>query len=153
MKRKLIVGLMVAVLATLLLGCGDEEVDVTPPVISDITVSNFIEGKTVYNSAEINVTITWTTDEPTKGYLKYRCPRDGDDGVSPIDGWDLKYTDESTFHRVVLEDLPCKLCWFHVIAHDASGNIATSEEMSVTTPAPPPHLIRPIGPIEGEGDC
>jgi len=144
MKRKLIVGLVIAVLAVLLLGCDSEEVDVTPPVISDITVSNITEGKTVYNITECSATITWTTDEPAKGYLKYRCPGDGGEGISQM-VWDLKYTDESTFHRVVLEELPSgKLCRFQVIAHDASGNIATSEEMSFTTWERPLVPKRPV---------
>jgi len=127
MKRKLIVGLVVVVLAALLLGCDSEEVDKTPPVISDITVSNVTES---------SATITWTTDEPARGYLVYKCAFVSDTGAMSMLG--RKETDESTFHRVVLEEKSskgssAKLLWFQVSAHDASGNIATSEEMSFCT--------------------
>jgi hypothetical protein len=139
MKRKLVVGLMIAILPALLPGCGGEEVDVTPPVISDITVSNITE-----NSAAI----TWTTDEPAKGYLEYQCAFVAHMGSMSKLGH--KETDESTFHRVVLEEkssssTTAKLMWFQISAHDASGNIATTEEMSFTAP---PHPF-----CEGEGDC
>jgi len=117
-QKRVIVGLVVAILAALLLSC-DSEVDVTPPVISEIMVSNIAE-----NSA----TITWSTDEPTRGYLRYGCSFDGMSLLS------FKYSDESTFHIVVLDELrPDEHYWFEVTATDASWNTATAEEGSFRT--------------------
>ena len=122
MKRKLIVGLMIAVLATLLLGCDSEEVvevDVTAPVISDIIVSNITES---------SATITWTTDEPARGNVRWMRSGAGV-GVSFFED-----TEESTSHSVILEGLkPDTVYCFRVIAKDASGNKATSEDRCFTT--------------------
>ena len=125
-ERKLIVGLVIAILAALLPSCGGEEVDVTPPVISEIMASNVTES---------SATITWSTDEPAKGYVRYGCSFVSDTGS--MSSLACKETDESTFHRVVLEEkssssTTAKLMWFRISAHDASGNIATTEEMSFT---------------------
>ena len=136
--RQLAIASIIIILTVLLAGCGGEEVDNTPPVISDITVSNVTES---------SATITWTTDEPAKGYLKYQCAFVGHMGSMSM--WGCKETDESTFHRVVLDETrsstTAKLMWFQISAHDACGNIATTEEMSFTAP---PHPF-----CEEEGDC
>jgi len=117
-QKRVIVGLVVAILAALLLSC-DSEVDVTPPVISEIMVSNIAE-----NSA----TITWSTDEPTRGYLRYGCSFDGMSRLS------FEYSDESTSHIVVLDELrPDEHYWFEVTATDASWNTATAEKGSFRT--------------------
>jgi len=118
-QKRVVVGLMIAILAALPPSCGGEEVDETPPVIFDITVSNITES---------SATITWTTDEPVEGAVLTYHQKNTHTLLPP------KYSDKSTFHIAVLEELrPDKHYWFQVSTADASGNTAISEKRSFRT--------------------
>jgi hypothetical protein len=93
--------------------------DVTPPVISDILVTDI---------SETAATVTWTTDEPSDSQVEY--------------GWTLAYGSETPLdaeqvldHGVDLSDLsPGRLYHYRVRSADGSGNAAYSEDQTFQTP-------------------
>lgn len=125
MNRKLIVGLVIAILATLLPSCGGEEVeevDVTPPVISQVSVSEITETTAI---------ITWATDEPADSVVYYVRR------IHPPAH--LYVSDENlvTSHSISLSELATGATYnYWVRSKDASGNEVESEVMSFTTLEP-----------------
>ncbi len=93
--------------------------DTTPPVISNIQVSNITES---------SATITWTTDKNSDSFVEYSTTPGFTQGE--VQG---KF-ELVTSHSVTLVGLqPNTTYYFKVRSTDASGNTATSLEQSFTT--------------------
>ncbi len=101
--------------------------DTTPPVISDMNVTNLTStGSTV--SAEI----TWSTDEPATSQVSYGTSA-GYGTLQPSQ----TDTDLLNDHHVILNGLPPRATiHYKVISRDAAGNENSSGDATFTTPAP-----------------
>ncbi len=101
--------------------------DTTPPVISDVNVSN-ISSSAMGGSAEI----TWKTDEPATSQVSY--------GTSAGYGTLQPSQTDTTlakFHDVILYGLaPRTTFHYKVVSRDADGNERSSPDATFVTPAP-----------------
>jgi len=98
--------------------------DTTPPVLSNVKVTNVTSG----GSAEI----TWNTDEPATSQVSYGTTA-GYGTLQP------SQTDTQlvTFHDVILNGLaPQTTFHYKVISRDADGNEKSSADAIFTTPVP-----------------
>ncbi|HUD02796.1 MAG TPA: M10 family metallopeptidase C-terminal domain-containing protein [Candidatus Paceibacterota bacterium] len=92
--------------------------DVTPPVISAIASSSV--------SSTVQ-TITWTTDEPATSQINY--------GTTASYGSASSSAALTTSHAITLTGLAGSTVYhFQIQSADSSGNIATSNDQSFTTP-------------------
>ncbi len=97
------------------------EVDVSGPVISEVSVS------ATYSKA----TITWKTDEPATGQVEYG-PTFAFNGISPLDGSFLKN------HSVEIPWLRSDSIYqFKIASRDASGNVTYTTSATFHTDALP----------------
>jgi peroxiredoxin len=101
--------------------------DTTPPVISDVNISN-ISSSAMGGSAEI----TWKTDEPATSQVSY--------GTSAGYGTLQPSQTDTTlakFHDVILYGLaPRTTFHYKVVSRDADGNERSSPDATFVTPAP-----------------
>jgi len=98
--------------------------DTTPPVISNVKVTNV----TSTGSAEI----TWNTDEPATSQVSYGTSA-GYGTLQPSQ----TDTTLTTFHDVILNGLaPQTTFHYKVISRDESGNEKSSADDNFTTPVP-----------------
>jgi peroxiredoxin len=96
--------------------------DKTPPTISGLGVSNITEASAI---------ITWLTNEPATGQVKYQ--KTGEvSSTTPLD------TNLTTTHTVTLTKLDSGTSYnFSIISKDAAGNEATADQTFTTlTPIP-----------------
>jgi len=94
-----------------------QSTDPTPPVISDVLVSDITES---------SVTITWTTDEPATSNAEFRSKTTVYivEGSSPLD----------TSHSITLDTLRSDTTFsYKVISQDASNNESESDDYAFTT--------------------
>ncbi|MDD5647876.1 MAG: redoxin domain-containing protein [Dehalococcoidia bacterium] len=98
--------------------------DTTPPVLSNVKVSNL----TSSGSAEI----TWNTDEPATSQVSYGTSA-GYGTLQPSQ----TDTQLTTFHDVILNGLaPQTTFHYKVISRDAAGNEKSSADATFATPVP-----------------
>lgn len=106
------------------LGTASVTADKTPPSISGASSANITESSAI---------ITWVTDEPATGQVKY-IKDGGNTSTTPMD------SNLSTTHSVMLTNLDSDTTYsFNVISRDASGNEATStanQTFTTLTPIP-----------------
>ncbi len=94
--------------------------DTTPPVISDVSVSDVTDDSAV---------ISWITDEPSTSQVEYWVTTSS---LSPLD------PSLVTSHSVTLTDLTPEATYhYKVKSADATGNLAVSDEYTFTTLAAP----------------
>ncbi len=104
--------------------------DTTPPVISDVSVSDV---------SDDSVVIRWTTDEPSTSQVEY-----WPGSLSNLD------TTLVTSHSVTLTDLTSETTYhYKTRSVDASDNLAISDEYTFTTSAAAPTNWALIGGIIG----
>ncbi|MDI6808847.1 MAG: MBL fold metallo-hydrolase [Candidatus Eisenbacteria bacterium] len=103
-------------------------VDVTPPVISDVSAGSI--------GVDYS-TVTWTTDEPATSQVEY--------GVTTSYGQQSLYNGTLlTNHAVSLSDLsPGTLYHYRVKSQDALANLAVSGDYTFTTGSAPPDTYEP----------
>jgi hypothetical protein len=101
-------------------GGGGGGSDTSPPRFSDITVSDI---------SKTSATISWSTHEKSDSQVEYwASPRQ----YSPLDETLVRS------HVVQLTDLnPATTYSYRVMSHDAAGNLAVSDEYTLTTPGTP----------------
>jgi peroxiredoxin/RNA polymerase subunit RPABC4/transcription elongation factor Spt4/xanthosine utilization system XapX-like protein len=98
--------------------------DTTPPVLSNVRVTNVTSG----GSAEI----TWNTDEPATSQVSFGTTASY--GTLQPSQTDTQLT---TFHDVILNGLaPQTTFHYKVISRDADGNEKSSADDTFTTPVP-----------------
>jgi uncharacterized protein (UPF0333 family) len=114
-------GLAIALLFVLAsTGCGNNDNDTTPPVITDVKVTDI---------SETSATIIWTTDEPATSYVE--CGQATDAGTITGTSGNKR---QVTVHRIKLEELgPAATYNYQVRSKDKHGNEATSEWFTFTT--------------------
>ncbi|MBI2208021.1 fibronectin type III domain-containing protein [Candidatus Woesearchaeota archaeon] len=111
-------------------------IDATPPVISSVTATGITSS---------SATIPWNTGEPATSQIEY--------------GLTISYgtlTSEVmtlvTSHSVTLTGLTAgTLYHYRVKSKDASGNLATSDDFTFTTPPPTSQIIKPTGIFSSSG--
>jgi hypothetical protein len=109
---------IVAILVIFLAGC--THVDVTPPVISDLSVSY---------PTETSLVITWTTDEPANGRVEY--------GETEAYGTMVASVEMTTDHAITLSGLiPGVTYHVRVSSQDSAGNQTVSPEGGITAGGP-----------------
>jgi peptidoglycan/xylan/chitin deacetylase (PgdA/CDA1 family) len=95
--------------------------DTTPPVISDVVISNI---------TETGATITWTTDEASDSTVNY-----GFSGFAYTDS--IADSTLSTSHSITLTGLTSGGSYhIEVVSKDAASNVATSQEYLFVTTIP-----------------
>jgi alkaline phosphatase len=93
-------------------------VDVTPPVIADLTVSQITDRSAL---------ITWTTDEPADSQVNY------DDGTS---SWAAANLELVTQHSVLLTGLSAATPYSYAVSStDARGNVSSTANFAFETAA------------------
>jgi hypothetical protein len=109
--------------------------DTTPPTISLVTTSEI---------TPISALITWTTDEPATSQVEYGIT--GDLGLST--GLDTALVLE---HAASLVNLTFSTTYYYrVISGDVTGNQATSDTLSFSTPPPSPPSISFVAPTDAD---
>jgi hypothetical protein len=103
--------------------CVTTLVDITPPVISNISVTGIYS-----NGVILSWMITWLTDEPSDSQVYY--------GLTSAYGNNTSLNSTLTVaHTETLSGLmPGTTYHYQVRSRDASGNLATSSDMTFTTP-------------------
>ncbi|MDO9593310.1 MAG: hypothetical protein Q7I98_09050, partial [Erysipelotrichaceae bacterium] len=105
-------------------------IDTTPPVIKDMKseVSIITDPN---GDSKAQVIISWSTDEPATGQIKYAM------GVASADDYPLSTQEDTnltTSHVVIISNLqPSATYHMRLISKDSSGNIAVSDDYSVLT--------------------
>jgi protocatechuate 3,4-dioxygenase beta subunit len=121
----------------------DATPDTTEPVISNLAVSEITQTSAV---------ISWTTDEPANSAISYGMFPGAPDGSRADVG-------AVTMHRLTLTGLRDGTPYYLTVSSiDASGNLATSAEISLTTvsafvdmpPTAPGPITAPAGPTNAE---
>jgi len=101
------------------------ELDITPPVISDLQILDI---------SETSARITWTTDESADSRVSYATSSP----VSAVATTDIAESDNVTVHSVDLANLVVGTTYYYLtVSRDVEGNEATSQEQTFTTLAPP----------------
>jgi hypothetical protein len=109
---------IVAILVIFFAGC--THVDVTPPGISDLSVSY---------PTETSLVITWTTDEPANSRVEY--------GETEAYGTMVASLEMTTAHAITLSGLiPGVTYHVRVSSQDSAGNQTVSPEAGITAGGP-----------------
>ncbi len=99
------------------------EEDITAPIISELGASNI---------ASTSATISWTTDEDSDSKLWYSMETPVDISLDAS----MESADLTTEHSFSLVGLTASSTYYYAVSStDSSANMATSSELSFTTPA------------------
>jgi hypothetical protein len=100
--------------------------DATPPIISNVLVSSL---------SHFGVNVSWTTNENSDSQVEYGPTASYGASTSPISNF-------VTSHSVYVSDLePTTTYHLRAKSRDASGNLATSGDLTVLTLLPPPASV------------
>jgi hypothetical protein len=125
----------------------DEYVGATDPAPPPDTTAPAISGTAASGVSQAGATVAWTTDEPATSQVQFGTTTDY--GTStPLDASLV------TSHSVALTGLAAGTSYhYRVLSRDAAGNLATSGDYVLTTPAAPtPPPATQFSPVEYSGD-